>query len=408
MIRHPSEMRCASRYRWPAIFSGLILISCFSAAQSTDTWKQPAHDLVTNVLARASGPSSVSLSIRNISSLSSADVEQVRARLEAQFRAGGAEITGQERAVTEVAVTLSENAAGYLWIAQIGHGPTQQIVMQQVLRSQAAIIPQLTVSITLRKQQVWSQSDHEPLLDFALLDGGAKLLALEPSFVSLYRNQQSRWELEQSQPIARTKPWPRDLRGRLLLRSDHKIEVYLPGKKCSGTADPGIELECRDSDDPWPLGNNEQQVRAFFGARNFFTGALAGVKAANNVPPFFSAAVAEGEDPIMLLAEIDGTLRDRQGKVMATDAGSDVAGVKSGCGTGWQALVTATGDRGQSDKIRAVEIAGGALRPVSAPLELPGPVTALWSAGEGKATDAVVRNLKNGRYEAYLISVDCR
>ena len=408
MIRHPSEMRCALWYRCPAIFFVLVFFSVFSAAQSSDTWKQPARELVGKVLARASQPSSVSLTVKNISSLSTGEVDQVRAQLEAEFRAGGAQVTSQERAVAEVAVTFSENAAGYLWIAQIGHGPTQQMVMQQSLRTQTAVVPQMGARITLRKQQVWSQNDRQPLLDFALLDGGSKLLTLEPSFVSLYRNQQSRWELEQSQPIARTKPWPRDVRGRMLLHSDHKIEVYLPGKKCTGAVDPGITLECGDSDDPWPLGASDQPTRGFFGARNFFTGALSGINPASSAPPFFSAAVGQGDDPVVLLAATDGTLRDRQGKTVAVDAGSDVAGVKSGCGSGWQALITAAGDQTKGDRIHATEIAGESLRTIGTALEFPGPVTALWPRSDGTAADAVVRDLSNGWYEAYLISIDCR
>ena len=408
MIRHPPEMRCALWYRWPAIFSTVIFLSAFSAAQAADVWKQPGHELAAKILARANQPSSISLIIRNISTLRPVEVEQVRTELDAQFRAAGALIVPSERALAEVAVTLSEDSEGYLWVGQIGHGPTQQLVMQQLARTEAAVVPQVAPSITLRKQQVWSQSDREPLLDFALLSGGSKLLTLEPSFVSLYRNQQSQWQLEQSQPIARTKPWPRDLRGRLLLYSDHKLEAYLPGKKCTGAADPGLTLECHDSDDPWPIGSGEQPERAFFGARNFFTGALASVKGENNAPAFFSAAVGAGDDPIMLFAATDGMLRDRQGRILSGSAGSDIAGVKSGCGSGWQALITATGDQSRSDTIHAFEIAGGTLMAVGTPLEFPGAVTALWTRSDGSAANAVIRNLKNGRYEANLISIDCR
>src|SRR5690348_4829231 len=115
MIRHPSEMRFASRYRWLAIFFVLAFSSVFSPAQSTDSWKQPARELAAKILARASQPSSVSLTVRNTSSLSSAEMEQIRAQLEAQFRANGAQVTATERALAEVTVTLSENSEGYLW-----------------------------------------------------------------------------------------------------------------------------------------------------------------------------------------------------------------------------------------------------------------------------------------------------
>ena len=40
---------------------------------------------------------------------------------------------------------------------------------------------------------------------------------------------QRAWELEASVPIAHSRAFPRDLRGRLLLRRDHLFDVYLPG-----------------------------------------------------------------------------------------------------------------------------------------------------------------------------------
>jgi hypothetical protein len=193
-----------------------------------------------------------------------------------------------------------------------------------------------------------------------------------------------------------------------MLAGGHKLEAYLPGKKCTGTVDPGISLECHDSDDPWPLGGSGQQERAFFGARNFFTGALAGVKGPRDAQPFFSAAVAPGDNPVVLLAATDGSLRDLQQRTYATPTGSDIAGVKSGCGAGWQVLVTRASDQTETDSMRAEEINGSALRPVSAALEFPGPITALWTSSEGNAAQATIRNLKSGRYEAYLISIDCR
>jgi hypothetical protein len=43
---------------------------------------------------------------------------------------------------------------------------------------------------------------------------------------------------------------------------------------------------------------------------------------------------------------------------------------------------------------------------LSAPLDLPGPVTAFWSLG-GNGALAVVNDLATGQYQAYLITVNC-
>ena len=46
-------------------------------------------------------------------------------------------------------------------------------------------------------------------------------------------------------------------------------------------------------------------------------------------------------------------------------------------------------------------------RALSDPLEMDGPVVAMWSAENGGPARAVVHNLKTGNYEAYLLKVGC-
>jgi hypothetical protein len=95
--------------------------------------------------------------------------------------------------------------------------------------------------------------------------------------------------------------------------------------------------------------------------------------------------------------------------------GSEIASVHSGCGSGWQLLVTGNGDWSGADSIQAMEIQEHQAQSVSSPLELAGTVTALHAtatkfASEGSASAsavAVVRNLQTGRYEAYRLSITC-
>jgi hypothetical protein len=86
--------------------------------------------------------------------------------------------------------------------------------------------------------------------------------------------------------------------------------------------------------------------------------------------------------------------------------GSDLAGTEAHCGGGSQTLATKAGDAGEPDAVRAFALVDRTPVPLSAPLDLPGPVTALWSLG-GNTALAVVSDLATGRYQAYAITVNC-
>jgi hypothetical protein len=86
--------------------------------------------------------------------------------------------------------------------------------------------------------------------------------------------------------------------------------------------------------------------------------------------------------------------------------GSDLAATEARCGGGWQILATKAGEAREPDAVRAFGLVNGAPVPLSAPLDLAGPVTAFWSLGGNEAL-AVVNDLATGRYEAYVITVNC-
>ena len=86
--------------------------------------------------------------------------------------------------------------------------------------------------------------------------------------------------------------------------------------------------------------------------------------------------------------------------------GSDLAAAEAHCGGGSQVLATRAGDAREPDTLRAFALVNRVPVPLTPPLDLPGPVTALWSAG-GNAAIAVVRDLATGRYAAYGITVNC-
>ncbi len=119
-----------------------------------------------------------------------------------------------------------------------------------------------SVPLTLRKTLLYSQS--EPILDVAVLEESASpthIAVLDSEKVSIYRLQGAKWQPEQSMSISHSRPWPRDLRGKLVLDRDHllqdlssrrdvqqhsRVNFELPGKRRSVAARAGFlqRTEC--------------------------------------------------------------------------------------------------------------------------------------------------------------------
>ena len=112
---------------------------------------------------------------------------------------------------------------------------------------------------------------------------------------------------------------------------------------------------------------------------------------------------------VWLVAATDGSLHVLDGsseQTLSARWGSDVASVKSNCGSGWQILATQPGV-GSTDAVRAFEMPEQNLVQVSVPMEFAGPVTALWTEASGSGAIAVSKNAATGNYEAYRVSVAC-
>ena len=160
-------------------------------------------------------------------------------------------------------MTLSENTAGYLWVAEIGHDDSWDVVMVQMpLLAPNQPAP---AALGLRRTPLWTRT--ELMLDVVPTgDGG--LLVLGGDSVSLYRVQEREWQLAGSAPLTQSHPWPRDLRGRLVVEADGSFRAYLPGVQCSGPMQPQLQPRVPGSDDPWPLS---PEVNGFFSSRRNFS-----------------------------------------------------------------------------------------------------------------------------------------
>ncbi|MGZ4816083.1 MAG: hypothetical protein ACXVZV_11780 [Terriglobales bacterium] len=389
------------------LFLLVSLILCVAPSAFAANWTAPATDLAKAV-AGATGPGNVTLAVTNSSSLSKADVVDIQHTLETQLRSSDVRIVSGSTANSDVRVTLSENLQGYVWVAEIKQGNETQVEMVSVPRTEAPAVPHSGPSVSIRKTLLWSQPT--PILDAYVDD--KRMVLLDAASVSTLALHDGKWQPEQTIAINASHSFPRDLRGLLVPMKDRLADVYLPGTMCNVAAgSSGIALSCRDSDDPWPFG---PRSALFNSGRNYFTGVL--FPAVNKPPgPFYSVvALPRSGYNLLALTAVDGRVHLNDGtndQVLSpsttADWGSDIAALKSSCGAGTQILVTSAGDDTATESLRAFEIPDREAVQVSAAADFPGPITALWTHGDGSSVTAVAHHLRTGRYEAYSVSVTC-
>ena len=404
------------------------LVVCSLAAD----WSVPEQQLARKIVA-VTGPGAVALTVENRSSLSKRESEIVSDGLHSALETLGLRFVKPEQAAATVAISLSENLNAYVWVAEIRLGDKVSIEMVSKPHVDGVVSTRDSVPLSIRKIPVWAQ--EEQILDVLVLEENTApthIAVLGPEDVSLYRLQGGKWQREQALGVAHTRPWPRDLRGRLTPGKDHLLDAYLPGVLCHSTNGASLTLSCQESDDPWPLVAGSAgggvsanfpslvastlpaipQVGGFFAStRNFFTGALApGVGKFATVPKFYSAAfLPRGRYVLWLFAAVDGQIHMVDGvsdQPARLNWGSDVASLRTACGAGWQVLATSSGVPG-SDSMRAYELPDRDAVPVSAALDFGATVTALWTEAKGDTAIAVTRNGETGSYEAFRVAVAC-
>jgi len=361
-----------------------VMLLLIAAAFAAD-WSGPEQQLARKIVA-VTGPGAVSLIVENRSSLSRRESEIVQNGLRSVLEGVGLRFVRDDQAAATVSISLSENLSSYVWVAEIRQGAGEAaVVMAEMPRPEGSNTPRDSVPLTLRKVSIWAQDD--PILDVAVLEENtvpSYIAVLDPGRVSLYRTLGGKWQQEQALEIVHPKPWPRDVRGRLIPARDHLLDVYLPGMICRSSAGLPLSLSCRESDDPWPLVAGASngvvfpsttqtagtvgasftigpQMKAFFSpSRNFFTGALTpGVGKFTAVPKFYSAAWLPREKyTLWLFSATDGQVHMVDGvsdQIVKLGWGSDFSSVRTVCGAGWQVLASSPGDSGE-DSVRAYEI----------------------------------------------------
>jgi hypothetical protein len=156
-------------------------------------------------------------------------------------------------------------------------------------------------------------------------------------------------------------------------------------------------------------------------APNYFSGVLS-PGLSFRLPAFYdAAAIVRTTGTAIILSTTGGQFvmieNGAQKHLAGTgDWGSDLAAIRSDCGSGTQVLVSASG-AASDDSVRAYEISGREATPVSSPLEMGGAVTAIWPFSDLRDATVVVRQsevapaalgaAQRGDYEVYRVSAHC-
>lgn len=404
-----SSLPGSSRRSVPGLL--VLWFSLISVSFAAD-WTSPEQELARKIAA-ATGPGAVAVDVVNRSSLGKKDADEISRGLRTQLEALGVRTVKPEQAAATVDVSLSENLQSYVWLAEIHQGAGDfSVVMISTPRLDAPAFVVQAAPLTIRKVPLWVQ--EERILDVLVLEettSPSHIAVLDPEKVALYRFNNERWQQEQALSIPHARSFPRDMRGRLVMRQDHLVDVYLPGVFCQSSGSVPFTLNCRESDDPWPLSSLSPSGGFFAPSRNFFTGVLSpGIGKQTSTAKFYSAApLPRPNYTLWVFAGVDGQAHLLDGITDQTahlNWGSDLASVKTSCGSGWQVLATRAGDD-SGDAVRAYEFPDREPVPVSEPVDFGGGVTALWTEGKGGTAVAVSRNAETGNYEAFRLALAC-
>ena len=348
----------------------LFVASAFSspvlaqyASQLSPALSNAVHDLANKIAAAAGNTQTLSLEVKNVSSLSPSDASAMRQALEAElaqrhFRLMPPAAAPVSDATLQVRVTFSEAVDGFVWVAQIrpanDSNDERQVAIVAVAKPSNNISHGALDSLALDKKLIWEQPDK--FVDFAILPpsvgAGSALLILEPGRLASYRpsngEADTQWQPWQSVMIAHPSGRTRDVIGHIDIANQ---KISLQGVECAGDFQQPQSLKCAAANRPV----EERKIE---------------------IPGH------EGAEAVQLAAR---------------------------CGEGNVLLGTGTGDWTQQDLIQGFESANTSGQPTASgdPIALDGPVISFSPSPNGTDARAVVYNLKTGHYEGYVVTATC-
>lgn len=376
--------------------------------------RELARKVAASVGAAIQGKLAIAPNFVNLSSLSSFEFQKAsdafHDEIELQTQAFHA-TSSQEVAAASVNVTLAEDLHGFLWVAQVTQGQSQQTYFVSIPREMAIQTSQPSPSVTLQKEFLLSQP--EAILDADFLSGSPSaapsLLILQPNRIARFAQQNGAWRLQSEAPVAHAAPWPRDVRGRLQQGADEE-QAVLPGVICNIAVGSGpLSASCKPGNAGWLFSTSF--LRAFTllptaaANGNTFTFPALGSQGFSSLAVIAPPASSGASVPVIATTP-DGRalLFHDSSRPLASFAGwgTDVAALYSATHAPWPLLVTRDGDWTAPDSVRAFDITDRQAVAISGEIDFDGPITALWSEDENSVL-AVSRNLKTGMYEAYFI-----
>jgi hypothetical protein len=335
---------------------------------------EAVRDLAKRIAAHLAPLETPLLTARNLSPLPQPEFSRAQTSLQREFRK-----RVRNPQPVEIILTVADNIRSYLLIAEIRKPNETLVEMEEFRPDSPKMAPRQTLA--LKKQFLWEQD--ESILDLAIV--GSQMLLLEPGRIALYESSAGDWRLAGSSAL--DFPAVRDQRGRLEIASD-LLTIQAPGGSCTGAWKPALDLKCTESSEFTPARNTME----FGDWRGVF---------------YQSGQIGGG----YLVQEMDGRIHiydEEHSPHGVFDGWGDFAVVNSACGQ----LIVATSAgiaRNAPETAALYEVADGAAMRVSEPLDLPGPVTALWPAlwSAGERALAVVHEESSGRYSAYALTLDC-
>jgi hypothetical protein len=415
-------MRPPRRIR-PSILRSILAVSFFACAASASSaqtpaqlpraWNEAVYTLAQKLAVAFGNSHTFSLDVKDVSSAAPVDLAGIRQTLEDDLTQRGVRLVPPP-AEAQVQVTISQNLAGLVLVAEIRRGDAQQVLVVPVA-GEDALPPQPSPEPGIQRKIIWQQAI--PILDFVQVSADSRRALwyfLEPDRLVAYEFDDGVQVLREAQPISR-RYTSRDLRGRLMAADAMHVSAFIGGVRCDGSWSPSFSVECREnSGQQWPMGTVSW---TFTPSRNYFSGSVTFSNSLQaKFPAFFSSASPVPETTGLsssrrVVAGLDGQVQLFAGTAEPASAfdglGSDIVSVSSGCGSAWQVLATGAGDWTQKDQIQLYEIRDRKATAIGQPMELPGPILALWPVGDGTSARVISRSLESGLYEASIVSVSC-
>ena len=380
-------MRLARRSQLPLFALLLPLLLCVSvagvqaqsAAQSSTTpsaqagarippaWNDAVARLASRIGNLASSQKTISMSVKNISSLSDADVAAISQALKAELGRLHFTVVTDPSADIQATVTFSEGSGGYVWVAEVrrGQGSDQQTEIVSVTKGTGLTPTKPNAAIVLDRKLVWQQASK--FLDFALrtkpVGTYSSLIILEPSRLSFYTSTDLvDWQRWQSVDIPALTPKLRDAIG----------SIDAVGWAEGGAAFVGSASRSVSSSGIWCAVTFDDPEKTQCSKIN-------------------TAATTTVGDP-----KVPG--HEESDHVLLSDP----------CSERPIEIVTGNGDFTQPDTLQgyfASSLSEAAV-PGGPEISFDGPVMALQYGKEGGAR-VVVHNLKTGNYEGYIVTATC-